>query len=197
MSRSHEDQEAIYSVVVNHEEQYSIWPAEREQAPGWRAVGKTGTREECLAYVREVWTDMRPLSLRKLMATAVPPPPGEASPSRDVRGPLEGEDLVERLSKGKHPVMASLLRESSARALKERIDLGYVHVKFTDTGGGTELSVRLDPQGVDLSRADFENQGGTVHLEGGLTLNSTRVRCVADIDLCTLTGTGQLVLESP
>lgn len=57
----------VYKVVLNHEEQYSIWPAERANAPGWRDAGKTGTRQECLAYVAEVWTDMRPLSLRKKM----------------------------------------------------------------------------------------------------------------------------------
>lgn len=53
-----------YKVVVNHEEQYSIWPAERTNAPGWRDAGKSGTRAECLAYIEEVWTDMRPLSIR-------------------------------------------------------------------------------------------------------------------------------------
>src|SRR5687767_11142556 len=57
----------IYKVVVNHEEQYSIWPADRENALGWNDAGKTGTKEECLAYIKEVWTDMRPLSLRKKM----------------------------------------------------------------------------------------------------------------------------------
>jgi uncharacterized protein YbdZ (MbtH family) len=191
------EEETIYSVVVNHEEQYSIWPADRKNAPGWRATGATGTREECLAHIKEVWTDMRPLSLREQMATAVQQPPFEgSSPSQDLPGPVEGDDLVKRLSAGKHPVAASLLRESSARALKERIELGYVHVKFTGTVGGTELSVRLDPNGLDLSGADFENQTGTVHLEGALTLNYTRVRCVADIDLGTLTGTGRLVSET-
>ena len=54
-----------YKVVINHEEQYSIWPVDRENAPGWRDVGKSGSKEECLAYIKEVWTDMRPLSLRK------------------------------------------------------------------------------------------------------------------------------------
>lgn len=58
----------IYKVVVNHEEQYSIWPADRENALGWNDAGKTGTKAECLAYIEEVWTDMRPLSLRKKMA---------------------------------------------------------------------------------------------------------------------------------
>jgi MbtH protein len=57
----------IYRVVVNHEEQYSIWPADREAPAGWRDGGKTGSKAECLAYVKEVWTDMRPLSLRKKM----------------------------------------------------------------------------------------------------------------------------------
>lgn len=56
-----------YKVVVNHEEQYSIWPAERENAPGWSDEGKNGTRTECLDYIKEVWIDMRPLSLRKKM----------------------------------------------------------------------------------------------------------------------------------
>ncbi|MDY7076350.1 MAG: MbtH family protein [Chloroflexota bacterium] len=60
----------IYKVVVNHEEQYSIWPADRENAPGWKDVGPSGTKEECLAYIGEVWTDMRPLSLRKRMEAA-------------------------------------------------------------------------------------------------------------------------------
>jgi MbtH protein len=57
----------IYNVVMNHEGQYSIWPADRENALGWNDVGKSGTKEECLQYIGEVWTDMRPLSLRKKM----------------------------------------------------------------------------------------------------------------------------------
>ena len=56
-----------YKVVVNHEEQYSIWPADRENALGWNDAGKSGTKQECLQYIEEVWTDMRPLSLRKKM----------------------------------------------------------------------------------------------------------------------------------
>jgi MbtH protein len=62
-----EDKEdtTVYKVVVNHEEQYSIWPADRENAPGWRDEGKSGSKQECLDHIKEVWTDMRPLSLRK------------------------------------------------------------------------------------------------------------------------------------
>ena len=62
----HEDT-ATYKVVVNHEEQYSIWPAERDLPLGWKEAAKQGTKSECLEYIKEVWTDMRPLSLRKKM----------------------------------------------------------------------------------------------------------------------------------
>lgn len=65
-----EDENEIYKVVVNHEEQYSIWLDYKEIPAGWRAVGKSGPKAECLAYIKEVWTDMRPLSLRKQMAEA-------------------------------------------------------------------------------------------------------------------------------
>jgi MbtH protein len=56
-----------YKVVVNHEEQYSIWPAQRANPPGWRDAGQSGSKEECLSYIKDVWTDMRPLSLRRKM----------------------------------------------------------------------------------------------------------------------------------
>jgi MbtH protein len=59
--------EDSYVVVVNDEEQFSIWPADQEVPAGWKAVFRRGTKQECLAYVREHWTDMRPLSLRRLM----------------------------------------------------------------------------------------------------------------------------------
>ena len=59
-----------YKVVVNHEEQYSIWPVDRENPLGWRDAGKSGTKQECLAYIEVVWTDMRPLSLRRKMEEA-------------------------------------------------------------------------------------------------------------------------------
>ena len=60
----------VYKVVINHEEQYSIWLADRMNPSGWDDAGKQGTKQECLDYIREVWTDMRPLSLRKSMGEA-------------------------------------------------------------------------------------------------------------------------------
>ena len=67
MSQEEQEYSVLYKVVVNHEEQYSIWPVDRENPPGWRDAGRSGPKEECLAYIKEVWTDMRPLSLRKWM----------------------------------------------------------------------------------------------------------------------------------
>jgi MbtH protein len=63
-----EEDTRIYRAVVNHEEQYSIWPADKELPLGWSDAGKTGTKDEVLAWIEEVWTDMRPLSLRQKMA---------------------------------------------------------------------------------------------------------------------------------
>jgi MbtH protein len=62
--------ERTYCVVLNHEEQYSIWLADRELPLGWRKEGKEGSRDECLAHIGTVWTDMRPLSLRRRMEQA-------------------------------------------------------------------------------------------------------------------------------
>jgi len=102
-------------------------------------------------------------------------------------------DLVRRLAEGNHPVTAGGPKPS-LRQLKEAIDRQYVHVKFTDTQGGTDLGVRLDNSASSLGEADFEKCTGTVHLEGTLTLDYVPVRCVVDLDLATLTGTGHLVI---
>jgi MbtH protein len=70
MREDDEEDRRTYIAVVNHEEQYSIWLADKELPLGWRDAGKRGTKAECLAYIEEVWTDMRPLSLRRKMAEA-------------------------------------------------------------------------------------------------------------------------------
>lgn len=65
-----EDQGAdsrVYVVLINDEEQYSLWPRNQDVPPGWRSVDFMGTKEECMKYVDEVWTDMRPKSLRDKM----------------------------------------------------------------------------------------------------------------------------------
>jgi len=62
--------EEEYLVVLNHEEQFSIWPTDRDLPDGWRAEGTTGSRDSCLDHIGRVWTDLRPLSLRRQMGDA-------------------------------------------------------------------------------------------------------------------------------
>ena len=57
-----------FSVVVNSEEQYSIWPEYKDIPAGWNEAGKQGNKEECLSWIKDNWTDMRPKSLQDAMA---------------------------------------------------------------------------------------------------------------------------------
>jgi MbtH protein len=72
MANDEEDSGRLYYVVVNYEEQYSIWRADREPPKGWSIVGEKAAKQRCLDYINEVWTDMRPLSLRKQMGAVTP-----------------------------------------------------------------------------------------------------------------------------
>jgi len=67
MAANEQDDNEVYKVVVNREEQYSIWPAQKLNPLGWSDAGKSGRKTECLEYIKGIWTDMRPLSLRKHM----------------------------------------------------------------------------------------------------------------------------------
>lgn len=106
------------------------------------------------------------------------------------------DELVGRLSTGHHPVVVSVRPERTLEGFKECLDRKYVHIKFTETRGGTELGFPLDESLTDLSAADFENSRGSVRVGGNLSLNYVNVRCIADIDLSTLAGNGQLQVVS-
>ncbi|MER7418290.1 MbtH family protein [Micromonospora peucetia] len=67
MSQTDQASTIRYRVVVNHEEQYSIWPEERENPLGWDDAGFAGAKEDCLAHIREIWTDITPLSVRNAL----------------------------------------------------------------------------------------------------------------------------------
>ena len=154
----------IYKVVVNHEEQYSIWPDYKDLPLGWTQVGRSGLKSECLAYIDETWTDMRPLSLRKKMEEFAKNPPLPHPPlDPDVR---REKTLVERLCEGDHSVEVALRPERSATLFKEAINRQYVHIRFAQTEGGTELGFPLNQSTSDFSAADFENGKGTVHKIG-------------------------------
>lgn len=103
-------------------------------------------------------------------------------------------ELVERLAQGEHPITVGGPTPSVAEFKKRIEEISYVFIKFTGTRGGTDLGVRVDKSATNLQKADFERATGVVHVEGTLTLNYVPVRCVADIDLATLNGTGHLVV---
>ena len=178
-----------YKVVINHEGQYSIWPAERENPPGWSDVGRSGLKQDCLDYIAEVWTDMRPLSLRKYMDEQARQPLATQTVTLD-QTPSTMDDLVQRLSTGTHPVQLS--RDKNLHEVQQSLERGYVHIKFTATQGGTELGVRIEKSETALDQGDVEQAGGSIHLVGYLTLNGVKVRCIADVDLVNLQGTGHL-----
>lgn len=104
------------------------------------------------------------------------------------------DELVQRLSQGEHPVAVGGPKATLEEFEKRVRDMGYVFIKFTETRGGTDLGVRVDKQATDLSQANFAQASGIAHVEGSLTLNYVKVRCVADIDLATLKGDGHLIV---
>lgn len=104
------------------------------------------------------------------------------------------DELVQRLSQGDHAITIGGPRPSLEEFRKRIGEMGYVFIKFTGTQGGTDLGVRVDKGATNLSKADFDQKSGVAHVEGTLTLNYVKVRCVADIELATLNGTGHLVV---
>lgn len=103
-------------------------------------------------------------------------------------------ELVQKLAKGDHPVAVTA---TDLADFKGCVDRDYVHLKFTETRGGTELGFRLDPEHSDLSGGDFGRGSGQVRLSGILTVEGISVRCTAEVDLESLSGRGRLeVLES-
>jgi hypothetical protein len=103
-------------------------------------------------------------------------------------------ELTERLTVDQPIIMGGA--DPTVEELRERTgEMGYVLVKFTETRGGTELGFPLDRDATDVSGANFDEGTGSVHVEGHLILNDDPVRCVANIDLATLKGSGRLKLE--
>ena len=100
-------------------------------------------------------------------------------------------ELVKKLTQDQE-IEASLRPEPTLPAFKAAIDRGYVHAKFPNTRGGTELGIPLDRERSDLSGADFEGGKGSVKIVGELVLDYTKVRFHGTIDLATLKGIGRL-----
>jgi uncharacterized protein YbdZ (MbtH family) len=183
------DSTKVYQVIANQEDQYTLQPLHDEIPPSWRYAGKTGSKSECLAYIKETWVDMRPLSLR---SKPQQPSPGVTSAVVEDETVPSRKRLVDFLCDGKHPVELCLRPERSISLLKEALEQNYVRIRFTDTAGGTDLGIPLDKGKCVFHEADVESARGTIHLEGVLTLDYTRVRCTIELDLQTFSGSGQL-----
>jgi uncharacterized protein YbdZ (MbtH family) len=195
MERGHEDDAMTYRVVVNHEGQYSIWPAERDEPFGWEPIGKTGNKSECLEHIDLIWTDMRPNSLRRQMAEADCAGRDLASASGvECDDTAWGASLVDRLSQGKHQVEAWLGSEDRQGAFGRCVERGYLRIRFPQTGGGTVLGLRIDGARGVSRRSDAATGASWAHIESELTLNGRKARCVVDLDLVTFCGEGCLVL---
>ncbi|MBY0494105.1 MAG: MbtH domain protein [Cyanobacteria bacterium] len=105
-------------------------------------------------------------------------------------------DLVQRLAQGRHPAHISIRPERTVAAFRDCLGRGFVHVRFTNTRGGTELGFSIDQSRSELTTADLDGGTGRVRLVGELSLDYVPVRCVADIDLPSLEGVAHLeVLE--
>ena len=104
-------------------------------------------------------------------------------------------ELVQKLAKGDHPVIVTAGRDNTLAEFKAAVDRDYVHVKFTETRGGTELGFRLDEEHSDLSDGDFEAGSGQVRVAGNLNLDGVDIRVVADVDLASLKGQGHLEIR--
>lgn len=179
-----------FLVVRNHEEQYSVWPVGKDIPLGWVDCGFNGDKQSCLKHIESVWTDMRPLSLRKQMEASANTPATQSPAAPEPSAP----DLVERLCTGSHKVRAVVRPENSDTAFKDALDRGFVQIEFTETQGGTVLGFAVDVEQSDLSQIGDNKRNGQAVIVGMLTLNFQKVRCVATIDLKKLTGEGKLEL---
>ena len=103
-------------------------------------------------------------------------------------------DLVQRLTQ-EQPVIVSLRPEATPERLKDAVGRGYVHIKFTETRGGTELGIRLIQDLSDLSGANYEAGSGKIHIVGDLVLDYVPVRFHGDLDLGSMAGTGRLEIR--
>lgn len=169
-----------YFVVINHEEQYSIWP---DDAPpeGWTVVAGPDSKDACLARIEELWTDMRPKSLREFMAQPEPEP----EPQPETEAPLES-DLPARLAVEQELHLE--LFEPYTRARAAEVLAGEVaHLRFPGTRGGTLLAIKLD----DASRGQTL-EGERARVSGTLELDFVACECAATIALSDGHGRGAL-----
>lgn len=189
------EDDKIYKVVVNHEEVYSIWPVERSNPLGWEDVGVCGTERECLDHIDSVWEDIRPRSVREDIDSLQRSEEVEnLALDSASESPTETYNVAHFLSQGEHQVELSLgadPKEGHER-LRQVISGGAINLKFTETKGGTDLTIALDREECILLPLELGQSKGHVRLVGRLTLDYTKAKCIATIDIDTLSGRAHL-----
>lgn len=173
-----------HHVVVNHEQQYSIW-ASAEPPAGWQVVGQPGTRDECLDRIATLWTDMRPLSLREFMSAELQPIE-DSLPEPDLE-----PTLVDRLC-CEQDIELELFAAPSLELLRERLEQGVLHLRFPATRGPTILAIELDPD-TRAKAATLDADTPALELYGALQLDFVDLHCRARIALGDLRGRGSLI----
>lgn len=163
--------EEQYNVVVNSEEQYSIWPEKKSLPAGWNFVGFKGSKENCLDHIQVIWTDMRPLSLRKSLEKI------GSEKLKTVPTAKKG-NLVEALCQDQHIVLfdSDIL---SFKDLEERLGEKFLYLYFPNTKGGTSI-------GMGVDHYSFEKSGkntNQVHILGHFSLDYTNIRCSISVEM--------------
>jgi uncharacterized protein YbdZ (MbtH family) len=174
-----------YRVVVNDEDQYSIWAADEPLPPGWHDVGVEGTREECLEHIDTVWTDMRPLSLRRWMTEQALSSDARSEAPDDSATTDQSPSLVSRLCAVDHVVELRLEPGvEGVDGLVAAVRRGHLGIRIPGTRGGTELTIRVNHGASDVTALDTRD--GRVRVVGDLRLDGQLVRCEVTIDLPAL-----------
>ena len=164
-----------FQVVVNDEEQYSVWRVDKPTPVGWRDGGFSGTRDQCLDFIETVWTDLRPKSLRLWLAEV------------GARAPMPPSDLTEeaplpiRLASEPQRVELRLAPGETPMAL---FATGVAWLRFTETRGGTELCFELSAP-VATSADSWQLRGATV-------LDGFKLQVDATIEIATLRGVARM-----
>jgi len=191
-----------YKVVVNEEQQYSIWPTWKPDPPGWTDEGTKGPKQKCLDHIEKIWTDMRPLSLRKWMEANSMPLTSEnvkitlptvTDTSKDhFHAAKPPNELVRKLMNEQPVQIIRYLEEGkpSIEKLRRAVETGYILVKFTETKGGTELGCNVKNDNPKCSIQWKENSQLT--FSGRLKLDFTPILVHATIDCTTFQGTGRV-----
>ena len=184
-----EANEPIYEVVVNSDEEYSIWPGALGDPPrGWQLVSVRGVKGYCLDYIDEKWTDRRPSSLRRGAGASV----DVAVRAEPLAVPQGAGGLVDVLTDVRHPITGTVPPTFTTERLRMALGTGFLHLCLRGSHGSTTVALKLDRSACDFD-ASVGERGERVHrLQGTCELDGALLRCVVEIDATTMSGVARV-----